>query len=329
LTAVWIGLFALGFALCAALGEWVADSRIVRGTRLKLDRPIPDDEDAYYAQGRGGIDHRIFYFGLDESVNHARRADVLLLGSSRVQFALRPEFLLPAMDELGLRVYNLAFAFQEPVGWSIELIERHDLRPRIVVANVDGFFNGRESDEAKSVRADNPWNARKKSFEFRAGWELTRRLHSMIPYFNWTSLRPSVFWHIYRSRSFGSWLIVQEPHWNVSIAWPPETERPAKDWIRFARPLKQQIEARGGKLVLMQVPSRQASPDVARDISDDLDVPLIEVLRDDLRSGDRSHLNRDSSEIFTQEFMRQFEKLESVRALLREQSANSESPAKR
>src|SRR5687767_851612 len=74
-------------------------------TMPKLQIP----EDAFFVAAAGDeLSQMVLYHDLGESIRHARRADILLVGDSRAQMGLHEEVIVPAANALGLRVFNLA-----------------------------------------------------------------------------------------------------------------------------------------------------------------------------------------------------------------------------
>ena len=86
--------------------------------------------------------HSVLYFGLGRSIESARRADILMLGNSRMLFAFPSDVLTPALAAHGLKAFNLGFQHSEFNVFPERVLERNDLRPRVVIVNEDEFFMG-------------------------------------------------------------------------------------------------------------------------------------------------------------------------------------------
>jgi hypothetical protein len=315
-----VAAFAVGFGLAVLAGELpIATGAPFGGSHLVLDRDPPAEPGYYYGfNSYGGIEHDVFYFAQGDSVANARASDVIAFGHSHVQLALRPEFVVPEMKALGLRFFDLAFAPAESVGWATELIRRHDLHPKIALAHVGGFFVPRESFYVALMRASDSWTAWKRIFEFQGRWELSRRILRVLPYFAWSPLRPPLPYDLYRSSVHGSWYAVREPKMGIPLQWPPVPPPAPTDSIELARQFKDEIESRGGRLVLFQVPSPLASPDNARQIADALGVPLLEVSGPDFTLTDPGHLDSRSSALYVRALMEQFAALPEVERVRRD-----------
>ena len=73
---------------------------------------------------------------------------MILLGNSRLMFAARPRILDAFFEARGLRYYVLGFGFREADRFPLAVIEKFDLKPRMVIVNADGFFLDSLSDFA-------------------------------------------------------------------------------------------------------------------------------------------------------------------------------------
>ena len=117
-----------------------------------------------------------------DALAHLKRADVLFLGNSRLMFAARPGVFDAFFTERGLRYYVLGFGFREADRFPLAIIEKFDLRPRVVVVNADGFFQNHLSDFARTVIEGLGRSARGSSaVEAETGHEVRRAVHQLVP----------------------------------------------------------------------------------------------------------------------------------------------------
>lgn len=267
----------------------------------------PPDPTFYLAHDRGGhIDHHVIYWGIDDDVvSRMKQADVLLLGSSRLMFALRARVLDPWADARDIRYYALGFGFREGDAFPLAIIRKFDLHPRLVVVNVDGFFGRGASEWADRVMRDSAFGARKRQFEGEAAHEVRRVVHRLVP--NWIDLfgRPGFrFGHefiAYRSRRNGIWVV---------SPWPqPTMSSPARDFERepvtpreaaAARAFKTELDARGARLVLTYVPTPEDMGGNPVALGQLLGVPVAGLNVDGLSSHDGSHLSEASAVTWSQ-----------------------------
>jgi hypothetical protein len=262
----------------------------------------PPGDDYYLAHDRGGhLDHHVLYYGTDaEAMRHLKAADILFVGTSRMMFAIRSRVFTPWAAAHGVNYYVLGFGHRDGDTWVREIIRRHDLRPKLVVANVDGFFGRALSEWAERVRKDSTFGARKLLLEGEFGHESRRVIHRVIP--NWIDLygRPGFPFGnefiAYRARTTGVWSI---------SPWPqPVMEAPALDYGAGpvgprigdpARAFKAELDAIGARLVLTYVPTPDDAGGNPVALGAMLGVPVVGMDVDGLTSHDGSHLSEESA----------------------------------
>lgn len=296
--------FVLAFLAFTSLtyGAWLTVPGLAgRARHINLAQRPPGD-DYYLAHDRGGhVDHHVLYFGTDAAaLDHLKRADILFVGTSRMMFALRSRVLRPWADAFDIRYYALGFGFRDGAAWVLDIIRKHDLRPKIVVVNVDGFFGRDVSEWADRVKRDSVFGARKRFWEAELGHESRRYLHQVIP--NWIDLygRPGFPFGnefiAYRSRTDGTWII---------SPWPkPREVVPAFDFQPEAvgprigdpaREFKEELDRRGSRMILTYVPTPDDMGGNPVALGKLLGVPVVGMGVDGLTSHDGSHLSEDSA----------------------------------
>ena len=269
----------------------------------------PPGGDYYLAHDRGGhIDHYVHYFGTEpEALAHLRAADVLFLGNSRLMFALRARVASPFFAARQLSYYMMGFGFREGDAFPLAIIKKFDLHPRLVVVNEDAFFGEGLSPWAQQVVRDTPFGARKFQWEGEIAHETRRIVHQFVP--NWLDLygRPGFAFGrefiAYRSRLDGTWFVSPWPDGQEPVPTTP-LDVPIGPRIKDAAiRFKEEITARGGRLVLTFVPTPTPTGDFALTVSRLLDVPLVTPAIDGLTSHDSSHLTQASAVIWSDRFL--------------------------
>jgi len=305
-------LFAcvLGLLVAATAGGWTLKPDLGRPKNIsRAERP---SDDYYLAHDHGGhVDHHVLYFGTDaDALDHLKGADVVFLGNSRLMFAARPKVLDAFFDARGLRYYVLGFGFREADRFPLALIEKFDLRPRLVIVNADGFFRNSLSDFARTVMRDTQFGAWKFSSEAEAGHEVRRALHQLVP--NYVDLlgRPGFPWRrelvIYRSRRNGTWQL---------SPWEPGTTpvgqrdlfNPALAGreVAAARRFKAAMDARGVAMVVTHVPTPRPSGGGPALFAELLGVPLVAAQPGGLLTEDGDHLDEASAVAWSESFVRE------------------------
>jgi len=279
----------------------------------QAERP---SDDYYLALDRAGhADHHVLYFGTDAvAAEHLQRADVLLLGNSRLMFAARRRVLDPFFEARGQRYYVLGFGFREGDRFPLDIIEKFDLRPKVVIVNADGFFTGAYSDFAREVRSDTAIGAWQLQRESEIGHEARRLVHQLVP--NWIDLfgRPGFPWRqelvIYRSRTNGTWFLSPWAEGLRRVESRPLHEPPLSEAeIAAARRFKAAMDRRGARLVLTYVPTSRPLGGGPALFADLLGVPFVMATPTGLRTEDDDHLDESSAAAWSTAFVRELESL--------------------
>jgi hypothetical protein len=317
-TAVRAMLLALAtFAFCVFGGWGLWKSSALRRFDLDIATASPAPPDHYLAHDRGGhVDHHVLFHGLDEAtLRHLRQADVLLVGNSRLMFALRGDALRRYFTARGLRPFALGFGHEEQHRFPLEVMTRHGLRPKVVLANVDNFFGGVTSPWGERVLADTAFDARKTAFEANASHVVRRTLHRVVPHVPDLVAGEREF-VIYRAERDGSWFIATDFgdgsrlrafHYGHDLVRPHN--------LQLARAFKEAVEAAGGRLVFVLVPGPDVSMTHARMLADMVGVPLVAPEVAGLRTMDDSHLTDESAERYAAVFFQHLDPV--LDALLR------------
>ncbi len=297
-------LGGLTFAICVALGWLIWTRTPLRQYELDIVTAAPAPPDHYLAHDRGGhVDHHVLFHGLDESsVEHMREADVLLLGNSRLMFALRGDAIRRYFLPRGLRPFALGFGHLEQSRFPLELIRRHDLHPRVVIANIDDFFGGVTSPWAQRVLGDTTFDAWKTAFEAATSHTMRRAMHRVVPHVAdlWEGEREFV---IYRSRRDGSWFSATGfGHGSRMMPFYTGRDVARPHNLELARAFKDEVEARGARLIFVLVPGRDVSLTHAQMIADATGVPLVAPEVPGMRTMDGSHLTDESAAVYAQAF---------------------------
>jgi hypothetical protein len=130
-----------------------------------------------YCQGETYADyeHGAFQFGLEPAVrSRVQDADVLFLGNSRLQFAFSTTATADWFAAASARYYLMGFLYYEDVIFAEELLRTIHPRARVLVINVDDFFDRSESPPVKTILHDP--EARQK-YETKRLWQ---HLHERI-----------------------------------------------------------------------------------------------------------------------------------------------------
>jgi hypothetical protein len=88
-------------------------------------------------------DQDLFFHNIGRSVDNAQRADIVILGSSLVAFALNEDVVRDRLEKpYGLRFFNMSFVGVASGEFSRQIIEKYHLHPRLWIINADDGGGG-------------------------------------------------------------------------------------------------------------------------------------------------------------------------------------------
>jgi hypothetical protein len=260
-----------------------------------------------YCQGSayGDYDHGAVWFGLEPGVREAAAAaDVLFLGNSRLQFGFSAPALGRWFAGAGASYYLLGFSHNETARFTQPLLEGLQPRARAYVINVDKFFFERESPPAGEVMHAPDVQAR---YAAKQAWQAPHRLLcGALPALCGNEIS------FYRQRDTGEWSY-DGSHRIVSEVI--ESDRPnyaggdpklMAEVAANARAFKAYLDGLGvpqGCVLLTYVPSTENNRRLAEAIAAALGLDLLAPQGEGLRTIDGSHLDRESAETFTTDFL--------------------------
>src|SRR5215471_14730478 len=111
----------------------------------------PDDFLAYCRSlGYGDYEHGALYYGLEPKARESiRAAQVLFLGSSRLQAAFAANAPREYFRARGIHYFVLGFGYGEASAFEQLVMERSGASPKVIVINADPFFVDTLSEPAK------------------------------------------------------------------------------------------------------------------------------------------------------------------------------------
>ncbi|XUM22130.1 hypothetical protein ACRAVF_00335 [Bradyrhizobium oligotrophicum S58] len=88
-------------------------------------------------------DQDLFYHGIGRSIDNARKADVIILGSSLVSFAVDETVMRERLEQpYGLKFYNMAFVGVASGEFARQIALKYHLHPRLWILNADDGGGG-------------------------------------------------------------------------------------------------------------------------------------------------------------------------------------------
>src|SRR5262245_45845583 len=211
-----LAVFGATFLALTAVGAWCTRNVESIARMATTASPIRYPDPSWYLAFDGGpqLDDYVLYYGLGASIAHARDADILILGNSRVQFAFPDDALRAFEATHGVTIFSLGFGYVEGYSLPLDIIRKFDLRPKLVLVNVDHFFGDDESEFARVVRSSGRWGAVKTVWEANASARLlpvfTRAFPSFVTRYDDA--------YLLRSSTTGAWQPIGWPHADAPYA---------------------------------------------------------------------------------------------------------------
>jgi hypothetical protein len=258
----------------------------------------------------GGYEHGAIYFDLEkDTVANIKAANVLILGSSRAQLGFSSPIVDKYFSSRGMKYFNLAFNYWESDIFARRTIERHGLKPSVVIVNADYFFTNAASLTAKKVMSGT------KSVEFEyflKGW--VQRSHQEICAQDKYRIGKLICGKkpaLYRSRENGRTSVASWPYGSLDEA--PKTVEPNESTltrlIYNGKKFKKFLDARGICLIITVIPSTNISSNPGRKIASELNVPFILSDATNLTYFDGNHLDIAGATKWSSGFFKKFDSL--------------------
>jgi hypothetical protein len=274
-------------------------------------------------------DQDLFFHNIGRSVDSARHADIIILGSSLVSFAISEQVIRERLEKpYGLKFYNMAFVGVASGEFSRRIIEKYGLRPRLWIINADdggggGNFFGRNLTRAfgadvKEIPAVGYGGA-------RARYEIMRRnLRWRFEEFGAASrlipARTGVIPMFYRSDETGAADMSSFPHFleagnsRVKMTRDPDCHT-SPEIIANARDFVQSL---GAPVVLTLVPNFRGCLTQMREVAQAVGLEVAQPERTDYSSWDGGgHLDKAGSIAFTDDLVTALEKTSAFQTLSR------------
>ncbi|MGJ5012016.1 hypothetical protein ACQR05_29900 [Bradyrhizobium oligotrophicum] len=136
-------VLGLTAAMLGGLGVWLA----AQGGDHFSAISRPGDRSWYRNFGGDRVteiqDQDLFYHGIGRSIDNARQADVIILGSSLVSFALDETVMRERLEQpYGLKFYNMAFVGVASGEFARQIALKYHLHPRLWILNADDGGGG-------------------------------------------------------------------------------------------------------------------------------------------------------------------------------------------
>lgn len=249
--------------------------------------------------GYGDYDHGAFWFGLEPDIERfAAEADVLFLGSSRMQFAFSSQATREWFSSPPVRYYLLGFSFTENVVFTAPLLSKLRPQAKVYVINVDRFFEDKETEVGKAILRESDALTRSKEKRF---WQVLHKpICTTLPVL--CGKEASFF----RARENGAWQLKGIRLWGGSKAVADGPVSDADRWGHYAilgEQFLSQLPVDRRCVLLTIAPYNATKNAEATALASALKLDLLVPPLDGLQTFDGSHLDPPSAERWSQAFL--------------------------
>jgi hypothetical protein len=256
----------------------------------------------------GDYEHGAYLLELEpEAVASLRQADVLILGNSRTQFGFSTQPVRDYFAERNTKHYVFGFGYVERSAFPLSVLSKVGTRAKLLLVNADPFFSQNLSVPAAEVTS--------RSFRNLVMWRVKRAFQSIhaplcrrFPQIcrPWAQ-QPSIF----RSASTGEWSLGTFAPSEITGDNPVTgakrlTLTPAQfdQAVLAANEFIDRLKVRRDCVVLTAIPaSINNAEDVARRLSETLNLPILLPTVDGLATIDGSHVDAPSAYRWSSAFM--------------------------
>jgi len=300
--------YVLGIILLALTGRALFELYASNSVGCDAFDRSESDFLAYCDSARlGHYDHAAFLFDLESGLKeNVLNANILFLGSSRVQVA----FSTDALTEFSKRYpesrpFLLGFGYVEQDMFSAKVLALIRPKPKVVVINVDPFFDHTASPHARRL-LDNPREEEIKARTKRLWHQVSAlacegRLSRIVGDAICGSLYTS-----YRSRKDGRWISRNPVVGTMPVAYLPEQagdDRKILDYSANAAEFLGILPIERACIIMTHIPSADSREYIPRGIADNMGTPFIAPHIPHLTTADGTHLDSSSAERWSKEFL--------------------------
>jgi hypothetical protein len=264
----------------------------------------PDEFLAYCESYFADYEHGALYYGSEPNLRkNIRNAEVLFLGSSRLQAAFSTKAVRDFFRARGVRYFLLGFGYGEASAFAQAVMERSMASPKLLVINADPFFIDDMSPPAREAKEPTPlwwWRFGLKMAFQHVQPGLCRIAHSIC-----AEDRRSIF----RSLTDGQWSWAASYIRDNSIPIGEDVkERLAPDQIERAKEVGEvflrRIGIKRACVVMTGTPNSDLnSPEIAKVLAEALGTHSLTPDLPDLSTIDGGHLNPRSAERWSGAFL--------------------------
>lgn len=324
--------FVASLVFCLALGPANKFSVPPYFPNSKFD---PPDNTWYLSHigNLGTVHHELFFHNVGPSISNAQKADILIVGNSRVLTGFDWRMLESFSHKYGVKFFNMGLGGGEGQFFYMKLMKKHKLRPKILLVNVDvhrdAFFRKNPSVKAAGV-IKTPRDKFLKNFyarnlnlrvwqianaSFPAGFER----YFPILFQGWSRKNQLIHDPVYRSSFHGGlFLDFKKRAQALPISLPKKPHPcvvPALQ-MNIASRVEKKLRQWGIKMVTTSLPHNWLVRKCVVQVTKKIKAPYIFIPPDDMTTFDSNHLDQRSAKLFTEKFLKYFKLTQPFREMI-------------
>jgi len=295
---VYVALFVLSGLVFAYAG--LITAMTVRAMKCnQSDRP----EDAFVMYCNSvefaDYEHGAFFYEYEpKAIEYLKKADVVMLGTSRMMYAMTVDYSDKYMASQGIKYYQFGFGYQQLSDFPLALIKRYRLNPKVLIVGADPFFAHAPSGPAKGMLSGSILSWLEYSAK-RSGLMLSRTICAAVP-----DLCKRQGAALYRGYETGRWRMDSSPRHdtftrNSDEVKDEQVERTALVAEDFLSHLSTPKEC----IIFTGIPSPGFNPDFTARLAKRLGVVSINAIPSQLASRDENHIDPETALSWQKEFL--------------------------
>ncbi len=252
----------------------------------------------------GDYEHYALYNASEaDAVGALKQAEVLFLGNSNTQYGFSTQAVRDYFREKGVSHYVAGFGqgAQSPVAQAI--IEKHQLQPRMIVANVDPFFSSETNGTFQRVLENtDALHGEFRRKRYLQQWQADVCAQTGSRWLKWACSGQGET--LFRSRVDGHWLT---DYYRENLNHPVSYSKNLLDTVDEAALAANAFIASIGAdrdCVVLTVTPRTDTPNAfAQALAAKLDLPIVMPDVKNLYTIDHSHLDKQSADRWSRAFL--------------------------
>jgi hypothetical protein len=250
--------------------------------------------------GFADYEHGALYYGFEpRAIANMKRADVLILGSSRSQFAFSTAAVDQYFTSRGIKYFLLGFGYGEASDLPLAIMQKYGARPKVIIANADPFFGHHHSEPTTAILRGTPPTWAKYLLKKLSIDLLSEYCKTVV-----VCQQPMSF--VYRSMDNGFWI----PMYFPKKVFPFEPRMGPFDqslidmWSKVGFEFLDITKITPECVILTGVPTPDMSTAaIANGLSAQVGVSALNVAVPDMATMDGAHLNNETAERWSAAFL--------------------------